>query len=103
MLPFKVVAESRDFADEGARATLARERRSAAAGLLRIRVHENEPLLHQGFVVVERHSMEIDKRLRIYEHPDIAELKDAVTFPRLRIEANVITQTGASSALHSHP
>src|SRR5438876_4598367 len=83
--------------------SLARERCAAAAGLLRIRVHENESLLHQGLVVVQRHSVQIDKRFRIYKDPNIAELKNAVTFARLRIEANVVTQTGASSALHSHP
>src|SRR5947208_4340379 len=81
---------------------LARERCAAAAGLLRIGVHENESLLHQGLVVVQRHSVQIDKRFRIYKDPNIAELKNAVTFARLRIEANVVTQTRASAALHAY-
>src|SRR5258707_10523189 len=78
-----------------------RERTSAAAGFGRVRVLEHKALLHQGFVVIENHPVQIDERLRIHKNPDISELKHAVPLARLRIKPYVVTQPRASAALHA--
>src|SRR5579863_1188277 len=77
------------------------ERSSAAAGLRRLRVYEYESLLHQRFLVIQDHAVQVDERFRIDKDADIAELKNAVAFARLRIEADVIAQAGTSAALHT--
>src|SRR5258708_13469952 len=78
-----------------------RERTSAAAGFGRVRVLEHKALLHQGFVVIENHPVQIDERLRVHKNPDISELKHAVPLARLRIKPYVVTQPRASAALHA--
>ena len=45
--------------------------------------------------------MQVDKRLRIYKHPHVTELKYPVTLARLRIKTNVVAQARATAALHS--
>ena len=45
--------------------------------------------------------MQVDERFRIDEHAHVAELKNAVALPRLRVEPNVIAQPGTSAALHA--
>src|SRR6185312_15821022 len=77
------------------------ERRPATAGLIRIRVHEHEPLLDERLLVIECHPVQVDERLRIDEHTHPAELVNAVAFARLRVEANVVGQPGATAALHA--
>lgn len=42
-------------------AAILGERTSAATGFRRIRIDENEALLHQGFVVIESHAVQINK------------------------------------------
>jgi len=64
-------------------------------------IHKNESLLHQRFLVIENHAVQIDKRLRIDEHPHIAKLEDAIAFAWLRVETNVIAQTGTAAALYA--
>src|SRR5207248_5081217 len=81
---------------------LARKRRSAPAGLTRVRIHKNESLLHQCFLIIEGHSVQIDERFRVHEKSDVPELKNAVTFARLRVEPNVVAQARASAALNTH-
>src|SRR4051795_6160028 len=93
LLPLSNELWGQACSDRNVRATqthLARKRRSAPAGFTRVRIHKNEALLHQCFLVVERHSVQIDERLRINEKSDISELKNAVTLARLRIETNVV-------------
>src|SRR5262249_31921313 len=91
------------FAGKSARATRAsrRKRRTAAARLSSLRIHEYETLLHQGFLIVERHAMQINERLRIHKHSNVIELKDSVTFARLSVETNVVAQARATAALHA--
>ncbi len=64
-------------------------------------IHKNEPLLHQRFLVVEDHAVQVDKRLGIDEHANIAKLKDPVAVAWLRIEPDVIAQSGTPPALHA--
>jgi len=45
--------------------------------------------------------MQVDERFGIDEHAHVTELEDAVAFPRLRVEANVVAQPGTSAALHA--
>src|SRR5258707_10477880 len=78
-----------------------RERTSAAAGLGRVRILEHKALLHQGFVVIENHPVQVDERLRVHKNPDVSELKHTVALARLRIESYVVTQARASAALHA--
>ncbi len=47
--------------------------------------------------------MQVDERFRIHEHAHISELEYPVALARLRVEADVVAQSGASSALHSQP
>ena len=67
----------------------------------RIRVHEHEALLHERLLVIQGHAVQVDERFRIDEDSHIAKLEDAVTLARLRVEANVVAQPGASAALHA--
>src|SRR5215831_4720370 len=76
-----------------------RKRGSATAGLRRLRVHENEALLHQRLLVVEGHAVQINERLGIDKHPYVAELKNPITFPRLRVEADVVAEARTTAAL----
>src|SRR3954471_4158243 len=71
---------------------LCRERGSATAGLLCVRVDEHEALLHERFLIIERQAGEIDERLRVNEDADIAELEDAVALARLRVELDLVAQ-----------
>src|SRR5262249_37790718 len=66
-----------------------------------IRVREDETLLHQRFLVVERHTVQIDERLGVHKNPDIIELKDAVALTRLAVKTDVVAQPRAAAALHS--
>src|SRR5215471_4258325 len=59
---------------------LLRERASAAARLLGVRVLEHEALMHQALLVVENHSMQLDERFRIDEYSHVVELKNAIAF-----------------------
>src|SRR5215469_10536203 len=76
------------------------ERSSAAAGLRRLRVYKYESLLHQRFLIIQGHTVQVDERLRINKDPHVAELKDAVAFARLRVETDVIAQPRAATTLH---
>src|SRR5580700_5500710 len=69
--------------------TSRRERSAAAARLRGLGIHEDESLLHQRFLVIEDHAVQIDERLRIDKNAHIPVLKDAVAFARLRVEADV--------------
>src|SRR5215472_13759377 len=80
---------------------LLRERASAAARLLGVRVLEHEALMHQGLFVVENHSMQVDERFRIDEYSHVVELKNAIAFTRMRIEADVVAEPRTSAALHA--
>src|ERR1700677_370251 len=83
------------------RFSLLRERTAAAARLRRVRVHEDESLLYQRLVVIERQSVQINERLWVDKNPHIVELKHAVTLARLRIEPYVVAQARASATLHA--
>ena len=61
----------------------------------------DEALLHQRFLIVQGHAVQIDERLRVHEHAHVAELEDAVTIAGLRIEADVVAQARTSSALYA--
>jgi hypothetical protein len=68
-----------------------RKRRAAAAALAGVRVYEDEPLLHEGFLVIQSHAVQIDVRLGIDEDAHIFVLEYAVALSRLSIETDVVT------------
>src|SRR5271157_1972319 len=81
--------------------TSRRERSAAAATLRGLGIHEDESLLHQCFLVVQDHAVQVDERLGIDENAYIAVLEDAVAFAGLGVEADVIAQTRTAAALHA--
>src|SRR5512141_1384307 len=76
------------------------ERSSAAAGLRCLRVYENKSLLHQRFLIIQNHAMQVDERLRIDKHANVIELKNTIALAWLGIKPDVIAQAGTSSALY---
>ena len=66
-----------------------------------MRIDEVKALPHQRLFVVENHAVEVDKRLGIHKDTDIFKVVDAVPFSRLRVEPNVIGQTGTATALNA--
>src|SRR5581483_6502154 len=80
---------------------LSGERRSAPTRLRGLRIHKDKSLLHQRLLIVERHAVQVDERLRVDEYADVGELKNPVAFPWLRIEPDVVTQPGTPAALHA--
>ena len=65
-----------------------------------MRVYKNESLLHQRFLIIECHAVQVDKRFRIDKDAYVGELEDPVALARLRVEADVVAQAGASATLH---
>ncbi len=89
----QVVPWRRPHADEGVRATQARsgrERSPAATRLGGLGIHEDKALLHQRFLIVQDHAIQLDERLRVHEHAHIVELENTVPFAGLRVEADVV-------------
>src|SRR5436305_705764 len=80
---------------------LCSERCSAAAAFFRVRVLENKARLHQRFFIIERHSAETQNALRVHKNPDAFEFENAVVRARLRVELELITQSGAAAAQHA--
>src|SRR5208283_4606612 len=76
-----------------------RKRSAAATRFLRVRVLEHEPLVHQGLLVIQNHAVQINERLRIDEDANVFELKNTIAFARLRVEADVVTQSGTATTL----
>jgi len=64
-------------------------------------VNEVEALAHQGLLIVEHHAVEVDEGLGVDEDADVFEVEDAVALARLRVEANVVGETGAAAALNA--
>src|SRR5262249_6956059 len=58
--------------------TSRRKGRSAAAVLLRVRVFEDEPRLHQRLFVVERHATQVDDAFGIDEDLHAVEVKNTI-------------------------
>src|SRR5882672_939338 len=83
--------------------SLRRERSPASARLLRVRIYEHELLLHQGFVVIQYHAVQVDERLRVDEDADVAILEHTIPLSRLRIKAHVVAQPRTTTALHAEP
>src|SRR5260370_35602341 len=77
------------------------ERSPTAARLRCLGIHEYEALLHQRFLIVQGHAVQVDERLRVDEDPHIAEQEDAVPFPRLRIETDVVAQARTPATLYA--
>ena len=75
----------------------------ATAALLGIGVVEYEGALQQGFVVVERHALQIFVALGIDEnlHPFV--LEDVVGGARLRLQLEFVAQTGTAASHHAQP
>src|ERR1700739_1506380 len=83
----------------GAGQASGRERSSAAARLGRLRIHKNKALLHQGFLIIQDHPMEINERLRIHEYAHVCALEESIALAGLRVKTNVIPQTGTPAPL----
>src|ERR1039457_6790374 len=82
---------------------LLRERRTAAAGSRGVRIDKVESLPHQRLLVIERHAVQIEKRLGIDEHTHAVELIDAVALAWPRIELDGIRKSRAAAAHHAQP
>jgi hypothetical protein len=81
--------------------TLRRERRTAAAGARGVRIDEVESLPHQRLFVVQRHAVQIEKRLGIDEDPHAVELVDAVALAGPRVELDGVGKPRAAAAHHA--
>lgn len=66
-----------------------------------MRIYKDKALLHQRFLIIQSHSVQINERFWINKDADIPKLKNAVALARLRIEANVIAQARAAATLHA--
>ena len=66
-----------------------------------MRINEIEALPHQRLFVIENHAVEVDKRFGIDEDTNILKVVHAIAFSGLRVEANVIGETGAAPALNA--
>jgi len=88
-------------------ALLCRERRSAAAGFLRVGIDEVEALAHKGLFEVEDHAVQVDEALGIDKDADtfavLLKLPHAVAFPGPGVEADGVAQAGAAAASHAQP
>src|SRR6185437_9514607 len=82
---------------------LRREGRTAAAGARGVRIDKVEPLPHECLFVVERHAVQIDKRLGIDKDAHAIELVNAVAFARMRVELDRIGQPRAAAPHHAQP
>src|ERR1700752_1447372 len=78
-----------------------RERSSTTTRLRGLGIHEDESLLHQRFLIIQDHAVQINERLRVDEHAHVVELKDAIAFARLRVETDVIAETRTATTLHA--
>src|SRR5215467_12099369 len=56
-----------------------RERGATSARLLGVRVLEDETLMHEGLLVIQNHTVQVDERFGIDEHAYVVVLKNAVT------------------------
>src|SRR5580704_3538067 len=77
------------------------ERSPAAARLRCLGIHEYEALLHQRFLIIQGHAVQVDERLRVDKDPHVAELEDAVPLARLRVEPDVVAQARTTATLHA--
>src|ERR1700736_4535281 len=66
-----------------------------------MRIDEVKALPHQRLFVVENHAVEVDKRLGIHKDADVFKIVNTVPLSRLRVEPNVIGQTGTAAALNA--
>ena len=64
-------------------------------------INEVKALPHQRLFVVENHAVEVDKRLGIHKDADVFKVVNTIPFSRLRVEPNVIGQTGTAAALNA--
>ncbi len=62
-------------------------------------IDEVEALAHERLLVVENHAVEVDERLGIDEDADVVEVVDTVALAGLGVEADVVGESGATSAL----
>lgn len=83
--------------------TLRGKRRAATAGLLRVRVVDHEPGLHQRFPVIQGQSVQINQALRIDQYRGSVERKDVIVRARARLQLELIGQPRASAALNGQP
>src|SRR5208283_4253476 len=57
--------------------------------------------MHQGLLVIQNHAVQVNERLRIDEDANVFELKNAIAFARLRVEADVVAQPRTATTLHT--
>src|SRR5262249_36106949 len=80
---------------------LSRERATATAALLRVRIHEDEPFAHETAVVIENGPVQINVALQIAKQFNVVSLEYFVSGARLVFEGEVIGKAGTSSAFDS--
>src|SRR5450755_4442548 len=66
-----------------------------------MRIDEVKALPHQRLFIVENHTVEVDERLGIHKDTDVFKVVNTIPFSRLRVEPNVVGQTGTAAALNA--
>ena len=79
------------------------ERRAAATGASGVGVDDVESLADQGFLVVQRDSVEVNERLGIDEDARAVEFVDAIGFARTRVDAHGVGEPRAAAAFDAEP
>ena len=83
------------------RKNLNGKRCPATAGMFRLGVLDDEGVLHQRFLVIERHLVEEGEALGVNEYLDAAELENVVARARFALELDGVGQPVAASAAHA--
>src|SRR4030095_12130188 len=82
-------------------AELCRERLSAAAGLVRVRIDELEIAAHEIFLIIELCALEIDRALGINDHFYAVEIVHLIVLADLFVKVDRIAQPGTATTLHA--
>src|SRR5690348_1434608 len=81
----------------------SRERFSATATVLSVRILEHEAALHERLLVVERQPFEVCVALRVDKKLHAPELKHLIAGSWLRFKLELVSQPGAAAARHPQP
>src|SRR5262245_58375663 len=76
---------------------------AATTRLLCVWVNEDEVLLHQAALEVERHAIKIGQTFRVNEDLCPTKLKNLILRPGGRFEADQVRKTRTAAATHTQP
>src|SRR5580700_3114145 len=75
---------------------------AAAAASGSVGILEDEALAHQGFFVLQRGAVQIEKTLWVDEQARTEFFENFIAVAGLRVEAHSVRQAGAAAALHAY-